>query len=146
MVKSNPKTILKPHSVDIKGTFFVLPKLTQYFAAFVLLWVGFAHASAVHAQETQFAEPTEAAKSDATEAAQNQISIEFRGLEGDLLENVKRNVRLVARIDDNVVISDGERRRLQRKALDEIKQALQPFGYYRTTITPVSLFKECTSC
>ncbi|HAU68834.1 MAG TPA: hypothetical protein DCW52_10625 [Gammaproteobacteria bacterium] len=52
-----------------------------------------------------------------------------------MLENVKRNVRLVARIDDNVVISDGERRRLQRKALDEIKQALQPFGYYRTTIT-----------
>ena len=128
LTRPNASTTLKPHSVEMKGTLTVILKLTQYLAVVVLLWVVFIKVGTVHAQENTAA-PAFA------ETTQNQFSIEFRGVEGELLENVRRNVRLVARIDDKAVVSDGERRRLQRKAPDEIKQALQPFGYYRTTIT-----------
>jgi translocation and assembly module TamA len=60
--------------------------------------------------------------------------LEFRGIEDPLLENVKRNVRLATRLQDPSPITTGEMRRLQRRITNEIKQALQPYGYYKLTI------------
>jgi translocation and assembly module TamA len=67
-------------------------------------------------------------------AQEKSLTVEFSGIEGDLLENVKRNVRLLVRQQDGTPLGEGERRRLQRRAYDEIKQALEPFGYYQVDI------------
>ena len=61
-------------------------------------------------------------------------TLEFRGIKDPLLENVKRNVRLATRLEDPTPITTGEMRRLQRRISSEIKQALQPYGYYKATI------------
>ncbi|GHA13299.1 outer membrane protein assembly factor [Arenicella chitinivorans] len=60
--------------------------------------------------------------------------LEFRGIEDPLLENVRRNVRLATRLQDPSPITTGEMRRLQRRVTNEIKQALQPYGYYNPTV------------
>jgi translocation and assembly module TamA len=73
--------------------------------------------------------PTLAATSD-----YKRPKLEFRGIEDPLLENVKRNVRLATRLQDPSPISTGELRRLQRRITSEIKQALQPYGYYQVSI------------
>lgn len=57
------------------------------------------------------------------------------GVEGKLKENINRHVRLLTRLQDPAPITSGERRRLQRRVVGEIKEALQPFGYYQTSVT-----------
>lgn len=69
-------------------------------------------------------------------AQSNEIS--FTGVYGDLLSNVEKHVRLVKRLRDknSTPLLDGERLRLELRAPLEIKQALEPFGYYLATVEP----------
>lgn len=67
--------------------------------------------------------------------AADNLEIEISGVEGELLDNiqiflsiVRENEAVEKEIPDQEVIA------LNRKAPDEIKQALQPFGYYQPTI------------
>ena len=63
------------------------------------------------------------------------IEIEFLGIEGQLKDNVRKNVRLVQRLKDPTPISVGELRRLKRRAPNEIQKALEPFGYYLSEVS-----------
>jgi len=58
----------------------------------------------------------------------------FVGVEGELLENIKRNVRLVSRLNSKDALSNSERSRLQSRVLNEVKAALEPFGYYQVVV------------
>lgn len=62
--------------------------------------------------------------------------ISFTGVYGELLTNVEHHVRLVKRLRDKKAapLLDGERRRLESRVSFEIKQALEPFGYYNATV------------
>ena len=63
------------------------------------------------------------------------IDVEIRGISGDLQENV----RLFLSIEQqktHALVNEGRLRRLHKKALTEIANALQPFGYYRPVIKP----------
>ncbi len=79
--------------------------------------------------QTLAAEQTSEAPVDA------DFTIAFVGVEGVLLENIQRSVRLVTRRQDSKRLTVGERRRLQMSAHAEIKRALEPFGYYRAEVT-----------
>lgn len=61
-------------------------------------------------------------------------SIEFKGVEGEVLENIRRHVRLVGRLKSTKPLSDNEQRRLQGRIKDEVLQAVEPFGFYRTRV------------
>lgn len=69
---------------------------------------------------------------------ENKGEIRFAGIDGKLLTNVEKHVRLVKRLrsKEGPTMLDGERRRLEARAVTEIKQALEPFGYYRVNVTP----------
>lgn len=67
--------------------------------------------------------------------AQQPPAISFAGIDGELLANVQAHVALSAAQTSSPVLSDAEMVRLRRAAPDEIKEALQPFGYYRPTIS-----------
>ncbi len=60
--------------------------------------------------------------------------IEFAGVQGEALNNVKLSVRLANRLRTQKALTPSEQRRLVRSAKSEIKAALEPFGYYRATI------------
>lgn len=75
-----------------------------------------------------------ASSSAVAASAPQSLEIEFVGVEGAVLENLRRHVRLSARAQDNASLSSGELRRLRKRALPEIRQALEPFGYYRAEI------------
>jgi translocation and assembly module TamA len=68
--------------------------------------------------------------------ANNRGEIRFTGVYGELLTNIEKHVRLVKRLRDKTSspLLDGERRRLELRAPMEIKQALEPFGYYLPTV------------
>jgi translocation and assembly module TamA len=69
-----------------------------------------------------------------TLCAQSAVNVEINGI-GKILEE---NVRLYLSIEqqkNHPLISDGRLRRLHKKADKEISSALQPFGYYRPTIS-----------
>ncbi|RBP48723.1 autotransporter assembly complex protein TamA [Arenicella xantha] len=68
----------------------------------------------------------------AQESSRPDIAI--TGLSGELLENVNRHVRLIGRLQDPSPLTSGERRRLLRRVVGEIKEALQPYGYYQVTV------------
>ncbi len=62
--------------------------------------------------------------------AQMNIDVVLNGVDGEQAENI----RLFLSIEqqrDNPLLNEGRLKRLHEKALQEIKQALQPFGYYR---------------
>jgi translocation and assembly module TamA len=64
-------------------------------------------------------------------SAQESVRITIEGIDGALLENV----RLLLSIEqqrDSPDLTPGRLRRLHTKALEEIRLALQPFGYYRS--------------
>ena len=66
--------------------------------------------------------------------AQTAVVVEIIGID-EILED---NVRLFLSIEqqkNHPLISDGRLRRLHKKAGPEISSALQPFGYYRPTIS-----------
>lgn len=62
--------------------------------------------------------------------------IRFIGVNGDLLLNVERHVRLVKRLRDKNIgpMLEGEQRRLESRVESEVKQALEPFGYYNVEV------------
>ncbi len=65
--------------------------------------------------------------------AQDKVDVEISGIE-KLLED---NVRLLLSIEqqkNHALISEGRLRRLHKKAPGEIASALQPFGYYRSSV------------
>jgi translocation and assembly module TamA len=69
-----------------------------------------------------------------TLCAQTIVNVEISGID-ELLE---KNVRLYLSIEqqkNHPLISDGRLRRLHKKAAAEISAALQPFGYYRSTVS-----------
>lgn len=63
------------------------------------------------------------------------LKINFKGVDGELLENINRHVRLVARLKSPEPLLSAERRRLQNRVIDEVKAALEPYGYYHTLVT-----------
>lgn len=78
--------------------------------------------------------------------AQGTISSEaadllFVGVDGDVLANIKKHVRLFVRMQDPTPVSKGERRRLKRNISKEIQQAIQPFGYYLARVSLVATDK-----
>ena len=64
------------------------------------------------------------------------IEVRFTGVNGELLTNVERNVRLVQRLRDSNAEPplEGELRRLELRVEPEVKQALEPFGYYQAQV------------
>jgi len=69
-----------------------------------------------------------------TLCAQTIVNVEIIGVD----EILEENVRLYLSIEqqkNHPLISDGRLRRLHKKADQEIFSALQPFGYYRPTIS-----------
>ena len=69
-----------------------------------------------------------------TLCAQTVVNVEISGID----EILEANVRLYLSIEqqkNHPLISDGRLRRLHKKAAPEISAALQPFGYYRSTVS-----------
>ncbi len=73
--------------------------------------------------------------------AQVKVDVVINGID----KSVEDNVRLFLSIEqqkDHTLMSEGRLRRLHQKAVQDIKQALQPFGYYRPVIE--SVLKQST--
>ena len=70
-----------------------------------------------------------------TWAETTKLKISVSGVKGELKTNVYANLSLQQRQAGNTVLDEQTIRRLHRKAEKEIRIALQPFGYYKPTIT-----------
>lgn len=66
-------------------------------------------------------------------AAADRVKVRFEGVEAPLLENVRHFVTLEQQKSSDA-LTDERIARLHQKAPGEIRDALQPFGYYRPTI------------
>ncbi|MCC6208586.1 MAG: outer membrane protein assembly factor [Gammaproteobacteria bacterium] len=62
-----------------------------------------------------------------------RLDVEITGVAGDLLENVRANLELYQQ-RDHPLLGDALIRRLHGRAGGEIRQALEPFGYYRARV------------
>ena len=62
-----------------------------------------------------------------------RVKIEISGVEGELLENVQAFLTLYRKREDPR-LTDLWVKRLHRKAVEEIQQSLQPFGYYNVKV------------
>ncbi len=61
------------------------------------------------------------------------VEVEIEGVEGPVLENVRAMLSIVGdRLEEDA--PERSIRRLHRRAPDEIRRALEPFGYYAPTI------------
>lgn len=60
-----------------------------------------------------------------------EVGVELRGLDGDLETNARASLSILAAGDD---ASPGTVRRLHARAPEEIRRALQPFGFYAPAI------------
>lgn len=61
------------------------------------------------------------------------VEVEIEGVDGPVLENVRAMLSIAGeRLEDDAL--ERSIRRLHRRAPDEIRQALEPFGYYTPTI------------
>ena len=67
-------------------------------------------------------------------AQEQSLTIEFVGLDGVLLDNVNKHVSLVSRLAEANQLRASERRRLQRSVANEVRQALEPLGYYKAQV------------
>src|SRR5690606_26455260 len=65
------------------------------------------------------------------------------GLSGQLLENVRASLS-IEREKEEPALSEARIRRLHGLAPDEIRRALQPFGYYRPQIESELVRKDST--
>lgn len=61
------------------------------------------------------------------------ITIEIEGVSGEMLDNVRGNLGLYQQ-REHPLLGEAVIRRLHRNATDEIRRALEPFGYYRPRI------------
>jgi translocation and assembly module TamA len=59
-----------------------------------------------------------------------RLDIEITGVSGDLLGNVQANLSLYQQ-REHPLLNDALIQRLHKQAPDEIRHALEPFGYYR---------------
>lgn len=65
-------------------------------------------------------------------ASAERVKVEIEGIEGDMLESARASVQLREYEDRDV--SAAEIKRLFQLADDEIREALQPFGYYNADV------------
>lgn len=72
------------------------------------------------------------------EDSQATLTVEFEGVEGEVLENIRRHVRLVNRLQSGIPFRANELSRLKGRVKDEVLQAVEPFGFYNTIVTTVS--------
>ncbi len=70
---------------------------------------------------------------ESTNAGKVQLEVEIPGLEGALLENAKAYLGLLQKKDDPH-LTEQWIRHLHEKSVEEIQQALQPFGYYNARV------------
>jgi len=63
------------------------------------------------------------------------VSVELKGIDGGLLTNTRAFLSIYNESQGSADLSTLRIQQLHRKATSQIKQALQPFGYYQTTIT-----------
>jgi len=68
-----------------------------------------------------------------TAVAAVDVSVDIHGLDNELATNVRAYLSIVQQ-RDNPLLSPGRLQRLHDKANDEIRHALEPFGYYRPQI------------
>jgi translocation and assembly module TamA len=73
--------------------------------------------------------------------AAERVRVKFEGVEEQLLENVKQLVTLEQQKGSDV-LTDERINKLHRKASSEIREALQPFGYYRVGIESELVFDD----
>jgi len=66
-------------------------------------------------------------------SAESSVTVEVSGVSGEELDNVMLLLS-IEQNKSNQELSDAWIKRLHRKAPEEIKQALEPFGYYRVTV------------
>ncbi|HEX9139336.1 MAG TPA: POTRA domain-containing protein [Steroidobacteraceae bacterium] len=77
----------------------------------------------------------------AATVAQASIRIEIEGVEGSLRRNVVTLLSL-ERYKDNERVEPEAVERLYRRADDEVRSALRPFGYYEPTVTTAPLTQD----
>lgn len=65
----------------------------------------------------------------------SRVELSFKGVDGEILANIKKHVRLLARLQDPKPLSNGERHRLKRRIPKEVQEAIQPFGYYLAKVS-----------
>lgn len=73
--------------------------------------------------------------------AADRVRVRFEGVDEHLLDNVRQLVTLEQQ-KDSESLTDERISKLHRKALGEIREALQPFGYYRVEIQPELVFED----
>lgn len=83
-------------------------------------------------------QPTCSFASEKTKASDG-VQLSFTGVDGELLENVKKHVRLWRRLQEPKPLGKGELRRLKRTIPEQIREALQPYGYYLAEVQQVSV-------
>jgi translocation and assembly module TamA len=69
------------------------------------------------------------------EAEASKVKLSFDGVDGEILANIRKHVRLYARLQEGTPLSNGERRRLKRRIPKQIQEAIQPFGYYLAKVS-----------
>lgn len=68
--------------------------------------------------------------------ALTRLTLSFIGVDDEVLANVEKHVGLFTRLKDPAPLSNSERHRLQRHIAQEIREAVQPYGYYLAEISP----------
>ncbi|MEP4486750.1 MAG: BamA/TamA family outer membrane protein [Halioglobus sp.] len=68
-------------------------------------------------------------------AAASMLEVKFSGLSGEAQDNVKASVELWQQRGDET-LTPGRIQQLYEDAPAQVRRALEPFGYYRPTITP----------
>ena len=71
--------------------------------------------------------------SSTTLMAQTNVTVNISGLDAVLEENVRLFLSIEQQ-KDHALMSEGRLLRLNKKAPQEIASALQPYGYYRSTV------------
>jgi len=71
-------------------------------------------------------------------ASQNRVQIQIEGVKGELLDNVLAYLSIEQQ-KNHPRLSASRIKRLHKQAPEEIKKALEPFGYYRADITTAEL-------
>ncbi|WP_457673318.1 autotransporter assembly complex protein TamA [Thiolapillus sp.] len=78
-------------------------------------------------------EPVSETAQEQQTAGRGRIVVDIQGVEGELLQNIRAYLKIFRKRDDPAV-NDLWIRHLHEKAPEEIRKALQPFGYYNPVI------------
>ncbi len=101
-----------------------------------LLLLAVASSGLLLAEETQVGSTVEekAVTAGAKKTAGgNRVTVDIQGLDGELLKNVRAYLKLYGKRNDPA-LNDLWVRHLHEQAEEEIRKALQPFGYYNPVI------------